>query len=91
MWLQPSSIIPWEALNHGDCEASLEVGCLMGAHDCAGGGGAVRVAVVFRDVGKAVLSKGVRPVRLGADSVESFHVGWDSDTVGGIDDEMAVV
>jgi hypothetical protein len=63
----------------------------MGAHGCADGGGTVRVDVVFRDVGKAVLSKGVKPVRLGADSVESFHVGWESDTVGGMDGEMAVV
>ncbi len=75
MWLQLSSIIPWEVLNHGDCEDSPEVDCFMGPHDCAGGGGTVRVAVVFREVGKAVLSKGVRPVRLVADSVESFHVG----------------
>jgi len=62
----------------------------MGAHGCTDGG-IVRVEVVFRDVGKAALSKGVKPVRLGADSVESFHVGWESDRVGGMDGEMVVV
>lgn len=47
------------------------------------------VAVVFRDVGKAVLSKGVGPVRLGADSVESVHVGWGRPW--GIGGDIAVV
>ena len=51
----------------------------------------MRAEVVFRDVGKAVLSKGVKPVRLGVDSVESFHVDWERDRVGGIGGEMAVV
>jgi len=50
----------------------------------------MRVAVVFRDVGKVVLSKGVRPVRLGADSAVSFQVG-DNDKVGGIDAGMGAV
>jgi hypothetical protein len=59
----------------------------MGAHGCTDGG-IVRVEVVFRDVGKAALSNGVKPVCLGADSVESFHVDWER--VGGMDGEMVV-
>jgi hypothetical protein len=51
----------------------------------------VRVAVVLRDVGKAVLSKGARPERLGADSAASGHADWDSDIVEGIDARMAAV
>ena len=49
------------------------------------------VAVVLRDVGKAVLSKGVRPERLGADSAASGHAGCDSGVVEGIDARMAAV
>jgi hypothetical protein len=62
----------------------------MGAHDCVDGGGAVRVAVVFREVGKTELSKGDRPERLGADSVVSAHAGGDNGRVG-IDEGMAAV
>jgi hypothetical protein len=62
----------------------------MGTHDCVGGGGAVRVAVVFRDVGKTELSKGDKPVRLGADSVASAHAGWDNGRVG-IDEGMVAL
>lgn len=51
----------------------------------------MRVAVVLRDVGKAVLSKGVKPERLGADSAASGHVDWDSGIVEGVDARMAAV
>lgn len=51
----------------------------------------MRVAVVLRDVGKAVLSKGVKPERLGADSAASGHVDWDGGTVDGIDARKAGV
>jgi len=51
----------------------------------------VRVEVVLRDVGNIVLSKGVMPERLGADSEVSGHVDEDSGIVKGIDAGMAAV